>query len=155
MFNISVCKRMHLSFYKYFICMCFLISGVVIASYVYNTDFSYIKPSCSYLMNLVLKVTFLVLFAKYLCRGVLRFVTVPVFLIYSGICLGMFLMFTLYNFPLYKFLLTVFPCVFKTTGVMLLFSSCFDFDKLYKNDTYIYIGAALCFLGDILVCLVV
>ncbi len=83
------------------------------------------------------------------------FVTVPVFLIYSGICLGMFLMFTLYNFPLYKFLLTVFPCVFKTTGVMLLFSSCFDFDKLYKNDTYIYIGAALCFFGDILVCLVV
>lgn len=156
MFNLNIFKRrVYMHFYKYFICMCFLLSGVFIASYVYNTDFSCIKSDGGYVLNALIKVVLTILLVKYVCAGILRFVTAPLLLIYSGICLGTFLMFTLYTLPLYKFLLTIFPCAFKVIGVMLLFSSCFDFDKFNRNDASLYLGTILCFSGDVILCLTV
>ena len=156
MFNLNVFKRrVYMPFYKYFISMCLLLSGVFIASYVYNTDFSYIKSDGVYIINALIKVVLTIWLVKYVCAGILRFVTAPLLLVYSGICLGTFLMFTLYTLPLYKFLLTIFPCAFKIIGVMLLFSSCFEFDKINRKDASIYWGTILCFSGDILLCLTV
>lgn len=151
MFNLNIFKRrVHIPFYKYFICMCFLLSGVYIACYVYSTDYSLVKSGEGYVLNAFIKVVLTMLLAKYICVGILRLITAPLLLVYSGVCLGTLLMFTLYTLPLYKFLLTVFPCVFKIIGVMLLFSSCFEFDKHSRNDTYLYVGTILCFSGDLL-----
>ena len=156
MFNINMFKRRGLSFYKCFICMCFVITGVFIASYAYNTDFTFQKMENNYIIaNLIIKFALLTIIVKYLCTDTLRFFTAPALLIYSGINLGTFLMFILYNFPLYKYLLTIFPCLFKSLGITLLFSFCFEFEKYQNKNTTIYTGGVLCLIGELLLWLMV
>ncbi len=151
MFNINAFKRrISISSYKYLICMLFILSGVCISAYIYKTDFAFSQKGSMFLLNSLIKNLLAVFIVKYACKGALKYITAPTLLVYSGIGLGTFLMFVLYSLPLYKFFLTVFPCVVKSFGTICLCMECFDFDKSVINILNIYLGGIICFAGELL-----
>lgn len=155
MFNINAFKRrISFSSYKYVICMLFILSGVYIAVFNYKTDFQLLKQDNLCLLNSLIKNLIALLIVRYASFGKAKYITAPIFLIYSGVGLGTFLMFVLYSFPLYKFLLTILPCTLKTLGVICLCYECFEVEKSYSCMN-IYLGAITCFLADVLLFLMV
>ena len=155
MFNINVFKRrISFSSYKYVICMLFILSGVYIAVVNYKTDFQILKKDNLFLLNSLIKNLIVLMLIRYASYGRMKYITAPVLLVYSGVGLGTFLMFVLYLFPLYKFLLTIFPCTLKTFGSICLCFECFEVEKSYSCMN-IYVGAIICVLGDVLLFLMV
>ena len=113
-FNINAFKRrISFSSYKYVICMLLVLSGVYIAVFDYKTGFQILKQDNLCLLNSLIKNLIALLIVRYASFGKAKYITAPIFLVYSGVGLGTFLMYVYMPFHYISFYLQYFLVLLK------------------------------------------
>ena len=143
MFNFQLLKR---NTDKYIVCMVLILSGVYIAVNSYNPEFVISKTEGGYLLKELFKIILICYTVSLFKTSRIAFLAAFVMLVYTGVCAGCFLMLVINNMSALKLVLSVIPSIIKFTGVILLYSDMFSFDK-YENNKILFAGI-LYFLGD-------